>query len=86
MYKKQYRRRPRRSYKPKSRWSIYGQAGKQLWKDVKALKNLINVEFKVKDLVSTSTPSTTVPTTLLLNGLQKGDDYNSRDGRQVRWK
>lgn len=80
--KSAYRKAKRRGAR---RGKIYGAAGAQLWKDVKMLKSLINVEFKVRDTVNTiSAPL--AGTLVLLNGLQKGDDYNNRDGRQVRWK
>lgn len=81
------KKRTRKSYKRRgaARGKVYGAAAGQLWKDVKMLKNLINVEFKVKDLVTTANPNT-VGSPVLLNGLTKGDDYNNRDGRQVRWK
>lgn len=78
----------RKSYKRRGqrRGKVYGAAAGQLWKDVKMLKELINVEFKVKDTVSSAAPDINGPALALLNGLTKGDDYNNRDGRQVRWK
>lgn len=75
------------SYKKKgaSRGRVYGAAAGQLWKDVKLLKAMVNVEYKVQD---TNQPSATVngtPTVTLFNALQRGDDYNQRNGRSVKW-
>lgn len=82
--RKTYRRR---TYKRRAtRSSIYGRAGRQLWKDVNTLKNFINVEFKVKDTFTNTTQMPSTGTIDVLNGLQQGDDYNRRSGRQVRWK
>lgn len=84
-----------RKYKPRyplvsklvgrRRYKSYSRGARQLARDVSALKGMVNVEYKVKDLVATATPST-AGSLSLLNGLTKGDDYNNRDGRQVRWK
>lgn len=85
-YRKRYRRR--RFYKkraPPSRWSIYSNAGKQLWKDVKYLKNLINTEFKYLD-TSAETGVDDSGTLILLNGMTKGDSINTREGRTLRIK
>lgn len=71
--------------KKRTRWSIYGAAGKQLVKDVKSLKNLINTEWKDCEVGTSATPTTT-GSLILLNGLTKGDDYNNRDGRSARFK
>lgn len=84
-YRRTYRRK-RRIRKRTSRASIYGKAGRQLWKDVKTLKNLINVEWKVQNHVTTSTAVPNTGTVSLLNHLALGEDYNNRSGRQVRWK
>jgi len=67
------------------RYKSYSRGVRQLASDVSKLYGMVNVEYKVKDLVATATPSTSGSLTLL-NGLTKGDDYNNRDGRQVRWK
>lgn len=77
--KQSYRRRGAR------RGKIYGAAAGQLWKDVKLLKSMVNVEYKVQD---TNQPLATVnqtPTVTLFNALQRGDDYNQRNGRSVKW-
>lgn len=78
--KRRYYRKP-----PPTRGEIYGKAGSQLYKDVMTLKNLINVEFKVKDTTFADSVTTSSNITLL-NGLTTGDDISNRDGRQVRFK
>lgn len=80
--KKRYNRYPKKTM---SRAKVYGAAGNQLWKDVKMLKNLINVEFKSHDVYGQTNINNT-GTLVLLNGLSNGDDYDDRDGRQVRFK
>lgn len=79
-----YRRRTRRTRRP-SRGKIYATAGKQLWRDVQKLKNLINVEFKSVNGITNSTVSTT-PTVMYHSAIGAGDDINQRGGRQVRLK
>lgn len=81
-YKGKYRRDP----------LTYGRMGQKVFDDtswlvnkVAQLSSLINTEFKTADTAGTST-LTTVPIIALLNGLGIGDDFNNRDGRQVRWK
>lgn len=67
------------------RGKVYGAAAAQLWKDVKMIKSAVNVEYKVQD---TNQPLATVngtPTVTLFNALQRGDDYNQRNGRSVKW-
>lgn len=79
--KKTYRRKK----KAPSRWKVYGAAGSQLARDVAKLKNLINVEFKVKDTSFLVTPNTTGSITYL-NLLAQGDGNETRDGAQYRNK
>ncbi len=63
----------------------YGNVLDKVTSDVSKLKNMLNVEFKSKDVADTiSIPS--AMTITLLNGLAKGDDLDNRDGRQVRFK
>ena len=84
-----YRRknyREKKVYPPRSRWQNYGNAINQLGKDVSSLKNLINVEFKAKDVSTGTITVNNVGTSYLLNGLQRGDTLDSREGRQVRGK
>lgn len=83
-----YRKRPYKKTtrrKTTNRRKVYGAAGMQLYKDVKMLKNLINVEFKKHDVYNSVNVNNT-GSFVLLNGLSNGDDYNDRDGRQVRFK
>jgi len=71
--------------KPNHRWKTYGRAAEQLWKDVKSLKGMLNVEYKNKEVGTSATPTTT-GSLILLNGLAEGDDYSNRDGRSIRFK
>jgi len=76
----------KRYYKKKpTRYENYSAGIGQLSRDVGKLKNLINVEFKALDTTVTVSPSTTF-SRYVLNAASQGDDYNARDGRQVRWK
>lgn len=68
-----------------SRGQVYGAAAGQLYKDVQMLKNMINVEYKVQDTSTALQNVSTVPTLQLFNGLLRGDDFNQRNGRSVKW-
>lgn len=85
-----YRRtsRRRRTYRRKpGRYRIYKRAGRQLWKDVKMLKDAINVEYKLHEAsVQNTVINNSTTQVSLLNGVPTGDDYQNRDGRQVRFK
>lgn len=83
-YQKKYFKR--KYNRPATRWENYGAGLGQLTKDVVKLKGLINTEFKTKDVTATSTAVPNAGVRILLNGLTKGDGYNNRDGRQVRFK
>lgn len=80
-YKKRYSRYKRK--KP-GRWSNYKAGLGQLWKDVKILKSLVNVEKKVVDTVSTGTAISSTPSFVLLNGLATGTDRTDRTGDSVK--
>lgn len=80
------RRAPVRRRAPPSRWTTYGKAATQLYNDVATLKNLINTEFKAIDTTVSSSSISTSATAWLLNGATKGDDLNTREGRQFRMK
>lgn len=85
-YRRTYRRRRTTRRKP-GRYRIYKRAGKQLWKDVKMLKDAINVEYKQHESsVQTAVIDNSSTQVHLLNGVPTGDDYGNRDGRQVRFK
>lgn len=81
-----YRRRRTIRRKP-GRYRIYKRAGRQLWKDVKMLKDAINVEYKQHEVgITQAVINNTTTQVSLLNGVPTGDDYGNRDGRQVRFK
>lgn len=67
------------------RGKVYGAAAAQLWKDVKLIKSAVNVEYKVQDTNQPLANTSIVPTVTLFNALQRGDDYNQRNGRSVKW-
>lgn len=83
VYKKNYNNKKKGGYN--KRFKTYSKCGSQLYKDVKMLKNLINVEFKVKD-ESFNVATDASGAFQLINGLTQGDDNSNRDGRQVRFK
>ena len=78
------RRKYRRRRPPPSRRQIYGAAGKQLYKDVRHLKRLINVEFKFHDVQLTTATVDEVPLITQLSNIAIGDTTNTRDGSQVK--
>lgn len=82
MYKKKYYRRKAVAKKP-SRWQIYKAAGSQLWRDVKWLKSVVNVERKYSDYTFNSTVSTT-ENFQLINGLSLGDTAITREGQSIK--
>lgn len=64
--------------------------GVNVYRDLRYLKSVINVEKKYSDINATITPSTT-PNIILLNGLQIGDTSTTREGQtikmwSVQWK
>ncbi len=78
------RRKYRRRRPPPTRRQIYGAAGKQLYKDVRHLKRLINVEFKFHDVQLTTQVISSTPTITQLSNISIGDTTNSRDGSQCK--
>lgn len=78
-----YRGRRRRMRRKSSRWHTYGKAAGQLWRDVKYLKSLVNVERKYVDTTASTTSSTT-PGLVLLNGLALGTASTSRLGQSIK--
>jgi len=81
------RRYNRRRKRKRGRKKIYGDAAGQLWKDVKYLKGLVNVETK---FVSNSVGATGIHNLAWQNdyisGIAQGDQYYERDGNSVRVK
>lgn len=90
-YKKTYNRYVRRPYRQYNKGYTQGYRRRQnysvakLAKDVGRVKGMLNVEYKSKDMDLANSPGIN-GNYVLLNGLQKGDDINNRDGRQVRFK
>lgn len=80
--KKSYRRKSYRR-RPMGRMAIYKRAGGQLWRDVKYLKSVINVESKHLEYVASTTSSTTVGL-VLVNGCIPGDTGETRDGQSIK--
>lgn len=81
-YRRRYRRRRRR--RP-TRGQNYRAGLGQLWRDVKTIKNMVNVEYKAHDNDNSTTPSSS-GSLILLNGISQGDGESNRDGVQVRYK
>ncbi len=77
-------RRRRYTKRPATRRQIYGAAGKQLYKDVRSLKRLINVEFKFHDVQLSASAFTVAPIITQLSNIDQGDTASTRDGSQVK--
>lgn len=83
--KKNYRKRGRRRrpYKPRSRYQNYAGAAKQLWRDVKMIKDMVNVETKI-----IRTPVSYTPDWNGINNsvcdISLGDSQGTRDGSMVK--
>ncbi len=75
---------PRRSFNNNVNFT-YGNVVDKLTKDVTKLMGLLNTEFKAIDTVASGTVSTTAGM-VLLSGSAPGDDFDTRDGRQIRIK
>lgn len=73
----------RRRFRRSGRGRIYKAAAGQLWRDVKWLKSVVNVEYKYSDVNSSGSISTT-PTLSLLNGLSQGTTGITRTGQSVK--
>lgn len=87
-YKKRtYKKRAPRSNAKRAptRGQVYGAAAGQLYKDVQLLKSMVNVEYKVQDTTSGPISISSTPIVTLFNGLLRGDDFNQRNGRSVKW-
>lgn len=88
-YSRRYRYGGRRYRKPYSKeittFGALSHLAKKAVSGVQYLKGLINVEFKTIDNIYSTTYSNSWSLNLI-NGISKGDDYNNRDGRQIRVK
>lgn len=83
---RKYVKRKSATKKTPSRWGIYKRAGNQLWKDVKLLKSIVNVEYKlVESLANSVNMYSGNPQVVLLNGIQRGTDYNQITGRSCKF-
>lgn len=78
-YKKQYRRKA----KPRTRYQNYAGAAGQLYKDVKYLKRIVNVEHKLFELDKVKNPTSTGEI-FFLNKIPQGDTDVTRDGSSVK--
>ncbi len=76
--------RGRRNYNNRYNFT-YGNVLDKVITDVAKLKGLVNTEFKQSDATVTGVVSSTAGF-VLLNGMVKGDDFDTRDGRQIRVK
>ncbi len=76
--------RRRKARRKRGRMQIYGAAGHQLYKDVRSLKRLINVEFKFHDVQLTSVAISITPGIVQLSNIAQGDTDVTRDGSQLK--
>ena len=81
-YKKRYTKN--RYYKRKRNNIGYGQIARKVWRDVKYLKSIVNVEKKYLDVTDSRTYSNLL-FAQLLNGIAQGDTSITRDGDSVKW-
>ena len=66
------------------RGSIYGSAAQQLWKDVKWLKSVINVEKKVLDTALLNQVILNTGLVVWMSTITTGTAYNQRTGIVVK--
>lgn len=79
-----FRRRMRRRRVVRRRRGIsYGQIGRKIWRDVKWLKSVVNVEKKYIDTTATTT-SPAAGAFVLLNGCTTGTSAITRDGQSIK--
>lgn len=77
-------RRKNQRRKKQTRTQIYGKAAVQLYKDVKMLKDVINVEHRYYDSTFYSAANTDSACDSYLDTITEGNDYNNRSGNQVK--
>jgi len=81
-YKRRFKKRTNGG---SSRWQNYSRAGKQLWKDVKMLKGLVNTEFKSYETTNSGNPTTSGLAYALYTPVQ-GDGISQISGQSSRLK
>lgn len=89
-FRRTYRRRNfRRRTGGRTRKFGYADMAKKVWRDVKYLKSIVNVEFKRIDLDSGQFSPLDLggpPTPILMTGTVQGDGPSNRDGNSIRLK
>lgn len=78
------RRRPRRRRR-RTRWQIYGAAGRQLAKDVYKLKQIVNAEKHYHDLLQSSTSVTWAGYKANLAAVAAGNSDTTRKGDSLKY-
>lgn len=66
------------------RKAVYMPAARQMWRDIKFLKSVINVEKKYSDITFNTTVGTT-PNVQTLNALAQGTSAITRTGQSVKF-
>lgn len=80
MPRQKYRRR-----KPRSRYQNYAGAAKQLYKDVKMLKDMVNVEYKYVEFETTGTPiNVDSSCDSFCDNIVEGTDQDNRVGNSIK--
>lgn len=80
-YRRVYRRRKR--FVRRRRPITYGQIGSKIWRDVRYLKSIINVERKYLDKTASTTYNSSGATTSLVT-MALGDTASTRDGQSIK--
>lgn len=85
VYKRKYTKR-RYKRKPKSRGTIYGAAAKQLYRDVRRLKDMVNVEYKEHTVLVNDGPINWdgVSNIPIFNLVPSGINDNQRIGDSIK--
>jgi hypothetical protein len=68
----------------RGRLQIYGDAGRQLMRDVNSLRRFINTEIHNTDAIGNAVASTSTASFVLLNGLTTGDGNSNRTGQSIK--
>lgn len=79
-----YKRKPSSRGRYRQRPITYGQIGKKIYRDVRWLKSVINVEKKYIDTTLTNQASAVTGTLTLINGVGLGDTGQTRDGQSIK--